>query len=63
MVDIERVMPLSWSPGAYADRHDVYFGRDPVTVANATVATAGIYRGRQDDSSYTPPEVLELVGN
>jgi hypothetical protein len=47
---------LSWSPGTAAAGHDVYFGADRDAVANATPATAGIYRGRQalDETSYNP---------
>jgi hypothetical protein len=47
---------LNWSAGESATQHDVYFGDDPDAVANATPATAGIYRGQQpvDNTSYDP---------
>jgi len=52
---------LTWSPGDYAVAHDVYFGTswDDVNDADTSDLT-GIYRGRQDPNSYTPPEALEL---
>jgi hypothetical protein len=50
---------LKWSPGGRATHHDIYFGTDPNAVANATPATAGIYRGRQvrTDTTYEPGEL------
>ncbi|UCG48891.1 MAG: hypothetical protein JSU94_03735, partial [Phycisphaerales bacterium] len=36
---------LSWGSGFDATSHDVYFGTDATAVANATTATAGIYKG------------------
>jgi len=59
--DVPRDAVLSWTPGVSADKHDVYFGPDfsDVNSANASDLT-GIYRGRYDVNSYTPPEVLDL---
>jgi len=58
--DVERVSPMSWSPGDNATQHDVYFGTDAEAVEQAdTSDTTNIYRGRQDPNTYTPPEVLE----
>jgi len=58
--DIEHATPLSWSPGDNAAKHDVYFGVDPNTVQDAdTSDTTGLYRGRQDPNTYSPPEALE----
>jgi len=37
---------LSWSPGAYADRHDVYFGVDYEGVSDANTSSTGIYQGQ-----------------
>ncbi len=53
---------LSWHGTAWAVAHDVYFGEDRDTVANATTTT-GIYRGRQsaEITSYDPPDILELA--
>ncbi len=61
--DIKNVLPLSWSSGDWAAQHDVYFGTDLDTVANADASdTTGIYRGRQTDTSYTPSEIVEWGG-
>ena len=58
--DMDDTKPLSWSPGDNAAQHDVYFGTNPDAVDNAdTSDTTGIYRGRQNFASYTPPEALE----
>jgi hypothetical protein len=59
---VDEALPLSFSPGDMAARHDVYFGTDRDTVANANTTTADIYRGRQNGTSYTPPEGVELGG-
>jgi hypothetical protein len=58
--DIEHATLLSWSPGDNAAKHDVYFGVDPNTVQDAdTSDTTGLYRGRQDPNTYSPPKALE----
>jgi regulation of enolase protein 1 (concanavalin A-like superfamily) len=58
-VDIEHVLPINWLPGEGAVQHDLYFGTDASAVENADISdTTGIYRGRQDANSYTPPEAL-----
>ena len=55
--DVPRDVVLSWTPGAYADKHDVYFGTDQGAVTAADVSdTTGIYRGRQGGTSYMPSE-------
>ena len=55
--DIENTTPLSWSPGDMASGHDVYFAADKAAVADADASdTTGVYRGRQNGASYTPPE-------
>ncbi|HPC94424.1 MAG TPA: hypothetical protein PLU87_05745 [Sedimentisphaerales bacterium] len=56
--DIARASVLSWSPGAIAVGHDVYFGADEAQVADATPATPGIYRGRlpAEQTDYALPE-------
>ncbi len=58
--DIDGATPLSWSPGDKAAKHDVYLGTDKDTVADADTTTTGIYRGRRDPNSYTPPEGVEF---
>ena len=58
--DVDNVLPLTWSPGENASQHDVYFGtaRDAVKAADSSDAT-GIYRGRQNGTSFTPVQNLE----
>jgi len=56
--DVEHVPPISWSPGEDAVQHDVYFGTDELAVGAADTSDATIYRGRQNTTSYTPPEDL-----
>ena len=58
--DIEGASPLSWSPGDKAAKHDVYLGTDEDAVTDADTTTTGVYRGRQDPNSYTPPQALEF---
>jgi len=55
-VDVTQRPELRWSASESAARHDVYFGDDAETVANATPADAGIYRGQQalEATSYDP---------
>jgi len=62
MPNIDDALPISWSPGDTASQHDVYFGTDKDTVENADTTTADIYRGRQNGTSYTPPEGVEWGG-
>ena len=51
---------LSWTPGAFATSHDIYFGTDKTTVTTAdTSDTTGVYRGRQEGPGYILPEALE----
>jgi hypothetical protein len=54
--DARQTAVLSWSPGAAAAAHDVYFGVDSNGVAQATPAVADLYRGRQalDQTTYDP---------
>ncbi|MCJ7778361.1 MAG: hypothetical protein MUP16_08620, partial [Sedimentisphaerales bacterium] len=60
VTDIEKVLPLSWSPGEKVAKHDVYLGTDLPAVENADASNImGIYRGRQDANSYTPPNGIE----
>ena len=52
--DVPDTAILQWNPGTYAAQHDVYFGTDADAVASADTTTTGIYRGRQDSTSYSP---------
>jgi len=60
MPDVDSALPLTWSPGDEASSHEVYFGTDPDAVKNAdTSDTTGVYRGRQNGTSFTPAEGVE----
>jgi len=60
--DVPRDVVLTWSPGVFADKHDVYFGTslDDVNNATATVDLTGVYWGRQSASTYAIPERPDL---
>jgi hypothetical protein len=59
--DIEHISSLSWSPGNNAVEHDVYFGTDRTAVADANASdTTNIYKGRQSETTYTPPEAFQM---
>jgi hypothetical protein len=60
--DLHHALPLGWSPGEFAEQHDVYFGTDKDAVADADTNTTEIYRGRQTDTSYTPAEGVQWGG-
>ena len=51
--DVPRDSELSWTPGDFADKHDLYFGTgfDDVNDATATVDPAGVYVGRQSETA------------
>ena len=52
--DVPRDTVLSWTVGIYADKHDVYFGTgfNDVNDATTTVDPAGVYMGRQSETTY-----------
>ena len=56
--DVKHTPKLIWVAGEKAAKHNVYFGSDGTAVANATTASAGIYRGQQnlDATTYVPTE-------
>jgi len=57
---IKQATPLVWSSGDDASKHDIYFGSNHRRVVSANTSdTSGIYRGRQNLVTYTPPEALE----
>jgi len=61
--DIGNALPLRWSAGDNAAQHDVYFGTDQEAVEQADASDAtGIYRDRQNATTYTPPEGVEWGG-
>ncbi len=59
VIDVTYGKPLSWSAGDKAAQHDVYLGTDKAAVEAATLASAGIYRGRQADAAYGLTEPLQ----
>jgi hypothetical protein len=61
--DLNGALPLRWLPGENAKQHDVYFGTDRDAVAKVNrFDKTGVYRGRQSDTSYTPPEGVQWAG-
>jgi len=60
--DVPNASVLSWQPGDDAVSHDVYVATDPDVLQNADVDdTTGVYRGRQDTTSYDFSEVEPLT--
>jgi len=55
-VNVPQDVALMWSTGERVVTHDVYFGEDEATVAAATPADAGLYKGSQakEDNTWTP---------
>jgi len=60
--DVPRDVVLSWTPGVYADKHDVYFGTNfgDVNDATATVDPANVYQARQNPDHYPISGSLDL---
>ena len=58
-IDVTHTAILTWSPGYKAARHEVYFGTDAETVANADTSSPE-YIGSRDlgSESYEPGELL-----
>ncbi|MFA5240213.1 MAG: hypothetical protein WC476_10995 [Phycisphaerae bacterium] len=50
---------LSWTPGIYADKHDVYLGTDYTAVKDVNDPNTPPGRGRQDSNSYDPCETFD----
>ena len=58
--DVEKTLPLSWTPGDTVTMHDLYLGTNRAAVENANISdTTGVYRGEQTGNSYLPPEGLQ----
>jgi hypothetical protein len=51
-IDVKQTPQLKWSIGQNAVEHDVYLGTDADAVAVADTSTAGIYQGRQAETSF-----------
>jgi len=60
--DVPRDGTLSWTPGIYADKHDVYFGTSfsDVSDANRTNPLGVLVNQNQDPNSYSPVDLLEF---
>lgn len=51
-VDLPQALTLQWQPVEPEAQHDVYFGDAADAVAHADTDTTGLYRGRQDQTTY-----------
>jgi hypothetical protein len=55
IIDVKVAASLSWLPGDNATQQDVYLGTDRDAIEQADASdTTGIYRGRQNGTSYAP---------
>ncbi|MBN2595118.1 MAG: discoidin domain-containing protein [Sedimentisphaerales bacterium] len=61
-VDVARDVVLSWTPGGYAEKNDVYLGTnfDDVNEASTTIDPNGVYKGRQDPNQYPALGTIRL---
>lgn len=59
LLDLVAFEKLSWTPGDEAAEHDVYVGTDKEGVADANQSTAGIYQGRQQNTTFTIEEGVQ----
>jgi len=57
-VETAQALTLSWSAGEKGTQHDVYLGLDEEAVANAETATADVYKGRQNGTTFTTGELV-----
>ena len=53
-VNVSQRPILRWNAGEFGGKHEVYFGTDANEVANATPASAAIYQGSQETTSFDP---------
>ena len=60
--DVPRDVTLSWAPGMYADKHDVYFGTgfNDVNDADRTNPLGVLASQNQDANTYDPAGVLDF---
>ncbi|MFQ6035968.1 MAG: LamG-like jellyroll fold domain-containing protein [Sedimentisphaerales bacterium] len=60
-IDVPRDVTLSWTPGDYADKHDVYFGTNfnDVNDASRTNPLGVLVSQNQVPNSYSPAEILQ----
>ncbi|MFZ2147865.1 MAG: LamG-like jellyroll fold domain-containing protein [Sedimentisphaerales bacterium] len=61
-IDVPQDAVLSWGPGTYADKHDVYFGTvsDDVDESSRTNPQDVLVSQNQIDTTYDPPGLLEF---
>ncbi len=59
LLDLIAFEQLSWTPGDEAAEHDVYIGIDKDSVVDANQSTADIYRGRQQNTTFTIEEGVQ----
>jgi hypothetical protein len=59
--DVPLEVVLGWTPGTYANQHDVYFGTNlnDVNEASPTVDPNNVYQSRQGAASYSVPGTLD----
>jgi len=63
--DVARDVTLSWTPGTYADKHNVYFGLQfsDVNEADESNPLDVLVSPNQETASYRPVELIELDRN
>ena len=63
--DISQEVVLNWTPGAFADKHDVYFGTNfnDVNNANRTNPLGVLVSQNQDATTYAPAGLLDFGQN
>ena len=59
LLDLVAFEQLSWTAGDEATEHDVYFGTDKESVVDANQSTVDIYKGRQQNTTYTIEEGVQ----
>ena len=64
VTDVPACVVLGWTPGVYANKHDVYFGTDFNDVNDAEklepMGPDKVYRTRQDADSYAIAEIVDF---
>lgn len=56
---VDRELELSWSPGAFAVTHDVYFGTDFDDVNEADTGSVLLVSPGQTDTTYVPEGIID----
>ena len=55
-IDADRNLVISWTPGSFSQKHDVYYGTDESAVAAASNPNSPPGQGRKDVNNFTPPK-------